>query len=54
MRLHTQLRLRADQIAALIEAYRAGKSMKELASEFGLHRTTVSTHLSNLGVPVRR
>jgi hypothetical protein len=27
--------------------------MKELASEFGIHRTTVSTHLTEHGVPVR-
>jgi DNA-directed RNA polymerase specialized sigma24 family protein len=46
--------LRAGQIAALVEAYRSGKSMKDLASELGIHRTTVSTHLTEQGVPVRR
>jgi hypothetical protein len=28
--------------------------MKELASEFGIHRTTVSSHLNEHGVPIRR
>lgn len=28
--------------------------MKELASEFGIHRTTVSSHLTEHGVSVRR
>jgi hypothetical protein len=28
--------------------------MKELASEFGIHRTTVSSHLAGQGVQVRR
>jgi AraC-like DNA-binding protein len=53
-RFHTQRRLSADQIVALVEGYRSGKAMKELASEFGIHRTTVSTHLAEHGVSVRR
>jgi DNA-binding CsgD family transcriptional regulator len=28
--------------------------MKELGSEFGIHRTTVSSHLTEQGVPTRR
>lgn len=28
--------------------------MKELASEFGIHRATVSSHLTEHGVPIRR
>lgn len=50
----TRSLLAADQIAALVEAYRSGKTVKELASEFGIHRTTVSSHLNEHGVPVRR
>jgi DNA-directed RNA polymerase specialized sigma24 family protein len=53
-RFQTRRRLAADQIAALVEAYQSGKTMKELASEFGIHRTTVSSHLNEHGVPVRR
>ena len=53
-RVQTQRRLSADQIAELIAAYRSGKTMKELASEFGIHRTTVSSHLTEHGVSVRR
>jgi len=53
-RFQTQRRLSADQIATLVAAYRSGKTMKELASEFGIHRTTVSSHLTEQRVPVRR
>ena len=53
-RFHTQRRLTADQIAELVDRYRSGKTMKELASEFGIHRTTVSSHLTEQGVPIRR
>jgi transposase-like protein len=53
-RFQTQRRLTADQIAELVEAYRSGRSMKELASEFGIHRTTVRSHLTEHGVAVRR
>jgi DNA-directed RNA polymerase specialized sigma24 family protein len=45
--------LSADQIAELVEGYLSGKTMKELASEFGIHRTTVSSHLTEQGVPIR-
>lgn len=46
--------MRADRIAALVEGDRSSKTMKDLASEFGIHRTTVSSHLNEQGVPVRR
>jgi DNA-binding CsgD family transcriptional regulator len=52
-RFHTQRRLLADQIAELVDGCRSGKTMKELASEFGIHRTTVSSHLTEQGVPIR-
>lgn len=53
-RFQTQRRLSADQIAELVEGYRSGNTMKELASEFRIHRTTVSSHLSQQGVRIRR
>jgi transposase len=41
-------------MAELVDGYRSGKTMKELASDFGIHRNTVSAHLTEHGVPVRR
>lgn len=38
----------------MIAAYQAGMTMKELAGAFGIHRTTVSAHLREHGVPSRR
>jgi DNA-binding CsgD family transcriptional regulator len=46
--------LRPAQVEALIAGYRSGKTMKELASEFGIDRRTVSTHLRRAGVSSRR
>jgi DNA-directed RNA polymerase specialized sigma24 family protein len=46
--------LSADQIAELVEGYRSGNTMKDLASEFGIHRTTVISHLTQQGVRIRR
>jgi transposase len=45
--------LKPSQITALVEAYRSGISMKELASTFGIHRTTVTAHLHERGVILR-
>jgi DNA-binding transcriptional ArsR family regulator len=39
-----------DQIAELAETYRSGKTIKELASAFGVHRTTVAAHLEAQGI----
>jgi DNA-directed RNA polymerase specialized sigma24 family protein len=49
----TQRRLKPHQVAELAEAYRSGKTMKELASAFGIHRTTVTAHLHEQGVSLR-
>jgi hypothetical protein len=46
--------LKAAQIDALIAGYEAGKTMKDLAVEFGINRLTVSAHLRRAGVPLRR
>lgn len=41
-------------MTALVAGYGAGKTMKELAAEFGISRQTVSTHLRQAGAPIRR
>jgi len=48
------LRLSERQVAALVDAYRAGATVYELAVRFGIHRVTVSAHLHRQGVTVRR
>lgn len=52
-RVQTQRRLTFDQIAELAETYRSGKTIKELASAFGVHRTTVAAHLEAQGITRR-
>ena len=53
-RSRTARPLKPAQVEALIAGYRAGRSMQELASEFGIDRRTVSTYLRRAGVVVRR
>ena len=48
-----QLRLSQTQVADLVAKYLAGASAQTLAEEFGIHRTTVTTHLERHGVPRR-
>jgi transposase-like protein len=36
-----------------VAGYKIGKTMKELAAEFGINRVTVSKHLRRAGVAVR-
>jgi DNA-directed RNA polymerase specialized sigma24 family protein len=50
----TARRLRSDDLDALVAGYEAGKTMKELAGEFGVSRQTVGGHLRRAKVPVRR
>jgi len=50
----TPIRLSAGQVADLVEGYRAGRTVYELADHFGLHRVTVSAHLHRQGVTLRR
>jgi lambda repressor-like predicted transcriptional regulator len=40
-----QRRLSPTDIGDLIAAYQAGASIRELAADFGVHRTTVAAHL---------
>ena len=51
--IQTQVRLNPDQAKELATAYRAGRTIKELAQRFGVHRTTVSTLLRRFGVEQR-
>lgn len=48
-----QVRLEPDQINALAVAYREGKAIKDLARNFGVHRTTVTAILERRGVELR-
>jgi transposase-like protein len=46
-----QRRLSPTDLDDLLEAYRAGATISQLAVEFGIHRTTVASHLDRHGVP---
>ena len=41
------------QREALVAGYQAGRTVRELAKEFGFHRETVSIALARAGVPRR-
>jgi len=47
----TARRLKPDEVAALLAAYRTGRTMKELATEFGVSRQTVAAHLRRAKAP---
>jgi lambda repressor-like predicted transcriptional regulator len=49
-----QHKLAPDEIERLLEAYRAGTKINDLASEFGIARTTVLNHIARAGLPKRR
>lgn len=49
----TQSRLRAHDVDALTDAYRAGATIKELAEQYGIARTTVMAHLDRRHVQRR-
>jgi hypothetical protein len=46
--------LKPAQVDALVTGYQSGKTMKELAAEFGINRVTVSGHLRRAAVVPRR
>jgi hypothetical protein len=46
--------LKPTRVDALVAAYQSGRTMKELAAEFGINRRTVPAHLRRAGVPIRR
>lgn len=47
-------RLNSTEVVRLVERYSSGGTVYELATEFGVHRTTVSEHLKAVGVQMRR
>jgi DNA-directed RNA polymerase specialized sigma24 family protein len=47
-------RLSSEQISELIQEYREGLTVYELAARFGIHRETASGVLEREGVPRRR
>ena len=46
-----QRRLSPTEIDDLIEAYPAGATIRQLAGDYGIHRSTVAGHLDRHGVP---
>jgi DNA-directed RNA polymerase specialized sigma24 family protein len=50
----TQIRLAPHEVKALAAAYRDGKTIKELAQRFGIHRLTVTALLRRHRVEMRR
>ena len=48
-----QRRLHDREVDALIDAYRVGATILELAGRFAIHRTTVIAHLNRRGVQRR-
>lgn len=49
----THARAAPDEIARLVEARKSGALIDDLAAAFGMHRSTVMSHLRNAGL-VRR
>jgi DNA-directed RNA polymerase specialized sigma24 family protein len=49
-----QVRLSHDQVAELIASYQAGRTLEEVAAEFGIYVRTAAAHLEREGVPQRR
>jgi lambda repressor-like predicted transcriptional regulator len=45
--------LKPTQVRELVEAYRAGATLRELSALFGLHEHTVSAHLERHGTERR-
>ena len=46
-------RLSSEEVARLVARYEVGAKVRELASEFGVHKHTVSAHLARQGIPTR-
>lgn len=53
-RQRTAKPLKPAQVDALVAGYEAGKTMNELAAEYGIHRVTVSSNLRRAGTSLRR
>jgi len=50
-RRQCQRRLTTDESAESADQYRSGPTVRQLAVEWGIHRTTVLSHLRANGVP---
>ena len=48
-----QRRLSPTEVAAIADKYQNGRSLSQLAQEFGVHRRTVAGHLERLGIARR-
>jgi DNA-binding CsgD family transcriptional regulator len=46
-------RLNSAQVDLLVKEYKSGKTVYELAAQFGIHRVTVGQHLARRGVRMR-
>jgi hypothetical protein len=46
--------LKAAEVDAMVAGYRSGKLMKDLATEFGIDRRTVSAYLHRAEIPLRQ
>ena len=46
-------RLSTGEVEGLIEKYRSGATVKTLAEEYAIHRSTVMDHLRRHGIPRR-
>ena len=49
----TQPRLSDEKVSQIVTAYETGKTVYELAAEYGCHRVTISAVLKRQGVPIR-
>jgi DNA invertase Pin-like site-specific DNA recombinase len=49
-----QRRLDVEEVDRLLQHYRAGDRINDLAAEFGISRTTVMKHVERAGAPRRR
>jgi len=49
-----QHRLEPEEVDQLLECYRAGAKINELATEFAINRNTVMKHVERAGAPRRR
>lgn len=52
-RIPVQVRLDEGEVEAVVEKYRAGRTLTQLATEFGVNQRTIATHLERCGVPRR-
>jgi hypothetical protein len=53
-RKQAQVRLRSDEVAALVRAYQAGSTLGEVAAKFGVYVRTAAAHLEREDIPQRR